>query len=240
MNIVLPMAGRGSRFAEVGYLVPKPLIEVKGRPMYSWAMDSLPLRVANRVIFICLREHLNDLALEQDINTRYSSLNPVIIPLDDVTEGQACTVLEAREYIKTDEPLIIYNADTYCVSSSDNAYTNLSENVDGIISVFNAEGDKWSFARMDETGRVVETAEKKRISEWATTGLYHFTRGQDFVLHAEKMIAENERVNNEFYVAPVYNRMIAYDANIRCDIVREVWVLGTPEDLAHFEEHYKK
>lgn len=228
------MAGRGSRFAEIGYTVPKPLIDVRGRPMYSWAMDSLPLHAASRVVFICLREHLTDLSLEQDIKTRYASLNPVIIPLDKVTEGQACTVLEAREFINNDEPLIIYNADTYCVSSSDNAYTNLSEDVDGVISVFRAEGDKWSFARMDETGRVVETAEKRRISEWATTGLYYFARGKDFVSHAEKMIDANERVNNEFYVAPVYNRMITDGANIRCDIASEVWVLGTPEDLEHF------
>lgn len=234
------MAGRGSRFAEVGYQVPKPLIDVKGRPMYSWAMDSLPLYAANRVVFICLSEHLTDLALEQDIKTRYSKLNPVIIPLDKVTEGQACTVLEAREYINNDEPLIIYNADTFCISSSDAAFTNLKADVDGVISVFQAEGDKWSFARTDDEGRVVETAEKRRISEWATTGLYHFTRGREFVSNAENMIAENERVNNEFYVVPVYNRMIANGANIRCDVAREVWVLGTPEDLAYFEEHYEK
>ena len=234
------MAGRGSRFAEVGYTVPKPLIDVKGRPMYSWAMESLPLHAAKRVVFVCLLDHLTDLSLEQDIKMRYSKFNPVIIPLNKVTEGQACTVLEAREYIDNDEPLIIYNADTYCVSSSDDTYTNLSEDVDGVISVFHAEGDKWSFARMDETGRVIETAEKRRISAWATTGLYHFTHGRDFVAHAEEMIKANERVNNEFYVIPVYNRMIADSANIRCDIAQEVWVLGTPEDLAHFEEHYKR
>ena len=240
MNIILPMAGRGSRFAEIGYAVPKPLIDVKGRPMYSWAMDSLPLHFAKRVVFVCLRAHLTDLSLEQDIKTRYARLNPVIIPLDKVTEGQACTVLEARDYINNDEPLIIYNADTYCLCSSDDVFTNLKNDVDGVISVFKADGDKWSFARMDKSGRVVETAEKRRISEWATTGLYHFTRGRDFVFHAEKMIAENERVNKEFYVAPVYNRLIAAGANIRCDVAREVWVLGTPEDLAHFEEHYQK
>lgn len=240
MNIILPMAGRGSRFAEVGYESPKPLIDVRGRPMYSWAMDSLPLHAAKRVVFICLREHLRNLALEQDIKRRYSKLNPVIIPLDKVTEGQACTVLEAREFINNDEPLIIYNADTFCVSSSDDAYMNLKDDVDGVISVFRAEGDKWSFARTDDEGRVVETAEKRRISDWATTGLYHFTRGRDFVSNAENMIKANERVNNEFYVIPVYNRMIADGANIRCDVAREVRVLGTPEDLAHFEEHYEK
>lgn len=238
MNVVMPMAGRGSRFAEVGYTVPKPLIDVRGKPMYAWAMDSLPLGLATRVIFICLAEHLEDRALTADIRSRYARFDPVIVSLDHVTEGQACTVLTAREHIDSTEPLVIYNADTYCRTKLEARLRGLSGDVDGILSVFQASGDKWSFARTDETGRVVETAEKRRISEWATTGLYHFARGSDFVRHTEAMIAANERERGEFYVAPVYNRLIAAGMNIQIDIAEEVWVLGTPEDLAHFEAHY--
>jgi dTDP-glucose pyrophosphorylase len=235
MNIVIPMAGRGSRFAELGYAVPKPLIDVRGQPMYAWAMESLPLGLAKRVIFICLAEHLRDRAIAEDISRRYSSLDPMIIGLDNVTEGQACTVLEARESINNDEPLVIYNADTYCLSGIEKTLRALPKDVDGIISVFRADGDQWSFARVDETHRVVETAEKRRISEWATTGLYHFSRGRDFVRHADAMIAAGERERGEFYVAPVYNRLIADGGNIRVDHASEVWVLGTPEDLHTFE-----
>jgi dTDP-glucose pyrophosphorylase len=238
MNIVMPMAGRGSRFAEVGYTVPKPLIDVRGRPMYAWAMDSLPLALAKRVIFICLAEHLEDRALAADIRERYARFDPVIVGLDHVTEGQACTVLVGREWIDNDDPLIIYNADTYCRTNLEARLRELPATVDGLLSVFQAPGDKWSFARTDETGRVVETAEKRRISEWATTGLYHFTRGKDFVRHADAMIAADERERGEFYVAPVYNRLIAAGSEILLDVAEEVWVLGTPEDLAHFEQHY--
>jgi dTDP-glucose pyrophosphorylase len=238
MNIVMPMAGRGSRFAEVGYTMPKPLIDVRGKPMYAWAMDSLPLARASRVIFICLAEHLEDRALAADIRDRYARLDPVIVGLDHVTEGQACTVLTAREHIDSSAPLVIYNADTFCRTNLDARLRTLPADVDGILSVFQAPGDKWSFARTDENGRVVETAEKRRISEWATTGLYHFTRGSDFVAHADAMIAANERERGEFYVAPVYNRLIAAGMNIRIDVAEEVWVLGTPEDLAHFEANY--
>jgi len=238
MNLVMPMAGRGSRFAEVGYALPKPLIDVRGRPMYAWAMDSLPLALARRVIFLCLEEHLRDRALADDIHARYAALDPVIISLDHVTEGQACTVLEARRWIDNDDPLVIYNADTFCKTGLDATLRALPPGVDGLLSVFQAPGDKWSFARVDERGRVVETAEKRRISEWATTGLYHFTRGRDFVRHADAMIAANERERGEFYVAPVYNRLIAAGADIRIDVADEVWVLGTPEDLAHFEASY--
>ncbi len=239
MNIVMPMAGRGSRFADVGHRVPKPMIEVKGKPMYAWAMDSLPLALARSVVFICLKEHLEGFGLEEDIRKRYAALNPVILPLTKVTQGQACTVLEAREQIDRDEPLIIYNADTWCRTSMAKTLPTLPKSVAGVLGVFEAPGDKWSFARTDAQGRVVEVAEKKRISNLASTGLYHFTSGAEFVAEADAMITANERVNNEFYVAPVYNRMIAKGRDVRVDVAEEVWVLGTPEDLAHFHANYR-
>ena len=238
MNIVMPMAGRGSRFAAIGIDTPKPLIPVRGKPMYAWAMDSLPLELAKRVVFICLEEHLAGRGLESDINTRYRALDPTIIPLRQVTEGQACTVLEAREHIDSPEPLCIYNADTYSRSRLGELLRRLGPSVDGVIDVFRAPGDKWSFARVDASGRVTETAEKRRISEWATTGLYYFSRGEDFVRHTDGMIRDDVRVNGEFYVAPVYNRMIGEGADVRANEVDEVWVLGTPEDLEHFEAEY--
>jgi NDP-sugar pyrophosphorylase family protein len=240
VNIVMPMAGRGSRFAEIGIDVPKPLIDVFGRPMYAWAMESLPLELATRVIFICLAEHLRDRKLEQDIRRRYGHFELAIISLDEVTEGQACTVLKAESLIDNNEPLLIYNADTYCRTELATRLPTLPESVAGVLGVFRAAGDKWSFARTDAAGRVVETAEKRRISDWASTGLYYFRRGCEFVEHSHKMIAENERVNNEFYVAPIYNRMIAAGAEIWIDPADEVWALGTPEDLRHFQTHFPR
>lgn len=236
----MPMAGRGSRFGDVGYTLPKPLIDVRGRPMYAWAMDSLPLALATRVIFICLAEHLRDRALADDIHQRFAALDPVIVSLDQVTEGQACTVLMARTWIDSSDPLIIYNADTYCQTDLEARLRTLAPDVDGLLSVFEAPGDKWSFARVDDAGRVIETAEKRRISNWATTGLYHFTHGRDFVRHADAMIAADERERGEFYVAPVYNRLIAAGARIEIDVANQVWVLGTPEDLADFEARYPR
>jgi UDP-N-acetylglucosamine diphosphorylase / glucose-1-phosphate thymidylyltransferase / UDP-N-acetylgalactosamine diphosphorylase / glucosamine-1-phosphate N-acetyltransferase / galactosamine-1-phosphate N-acetyltransferase len=238
VNIVMPMAGRGSRFAEAGHVVPKPLIDVRGRPMYAWAMDSLPLALARRVIFICLAEHLEHRALSDDIRARYGAFDPVIVSLDHVTEGQACTVLEARSLIDSSEPLVIYNADTFVRSSIEQHLRALPPEVAGVLGVFQAPGEKWSFARLDDTGRVVETAEKKRISPWASTGLYYFAHGADFVRHADSMIAADERERGEFYVAPVYNRLIAAGGEVRIDEADEVWVLGTPEDLAVFEARY--
>jgi len=234
LNIVMPMAGRGSRFASIGIKTPKPLIDVLGKPMYAWATESMPLTLAKRLIFICLREHLEETPLRDDILTRYQDLAPVILPLDYVTEGQACTVLMARDLIDNCEPVIIFNADTYCRTSLKITLKQIPSTVAGILGVFRAPGERWSFARTDESGRIVETAEKRRISDLACTGLYHFSRGQDFVRYADAAIAANERVNNEFYVAPVYNRMIADGLDIRVDIATEAWALGTPEDLQIF------
>ncbi len=240
MNIVMPMAGRGSRFAQIGIATPKPLIDVLGRPMYAWAMESLPLNLARRVIFLCLEEHLRDGALESDIRERYGRLHPEIVRLDAVTEGQACTVLMARQWIDNDEPLLIYNADTYCRTQLAERLPALPAEVDGLVGVFEAAGDKWSFARTDAARRVLEMAEKTRISDWASTGLYYFRRGRDFVRHADAMIAANQRVNSEFYVAPVYNRLIAAGGHVAIDVADEVWVLGTPEDLRHLETHFER
>lgn len=239
MNIVIPMAGRGSRFQQVGINTPKPLIDVRGRPMYAWATESLPLKLATRLIFICLAEHLETGDLAADIQRRYAAFNPQIVALSVVTDGQACTVLTAKSLIDTAEPVLIFNADTYCVTDLAETLPTFSATVTGVLGVFEAPGEKWSFARADESGRVVETAEKRRISPWASTGLYWFRSGHDFVRHAEAMIAADERVNGEFYVAPVYNRLIAAGADVRINVAREVWVLGTPEDLAHFDAHYR-
>jgi dTDP-glucose pyrophosphorylase len=232
VNLVMPMAGRGSRFAQAGVRTPKPLIDVLGRPMYAWATDSLPLALASRLIFLCLREHLTGTDLERDIHARYGRLSPVIVPIDEVTEGQACTVLLARQWIDDDRHLVIFNADTWYRST-------LPPSVAGLLGVFRAAGDRWSFARTDAKGRVVETAEKRRISDLACTGLYHFTRGSDFVRYAREMIRDDDRVNREFYVAPVYNRMIRDGLDIRVDVADEAWALGTPEDLEQFLAEYR-
>lgn len=240
INIVIPMAGRGSRFIEQGMTIPKPLIPVRGQPMYAWALESLPLATAGQIIFVCLDEHLYGRDLALDIETRYGRWNPVVIPLSHVTEGQACTVLAAASLIDNNDPLMIYNADTFLVSDIETRLASLPGDVDGLLSVFHAPGDHWSFARTDIRGRVVETAEKRRISDWATTGLYYFSRGRDFVHHAESMIRADERECGEFFVAPVYNRMIRGGARIEIHVASEVWALGTPEELARFETSYPR
>ena len=230
MNFSIPMAGRGERFRREGYAVPKPLIEVHGQPMYSWAVDSLPLDLASRLVFICLNEHL-ERGLESDLRQRYSDHDLRIVGLPDVTSGQAATVLAGQGEYAPERPLVIYNADTVTVGSMD-ALGELGPDVAGALAVFRAEGDHWSFARCDSDGRVVETAEKRRISDLASTGLYHFARAGDFEALASVAIRTGARDAGEHYVAPLYNRMIERGDRNEVVEVSDVIVLGTPRELA--------
>lgn len=234
INVVLPMAGRGKRFQEAGFKFPKPLIDVLGVPMYTWAIRSLPLELVNQVVFICLKEHLDNYGLKYDILKRFSNYKTVIIPVDKVTEGQAQTVLLAKDIINNQTPLVVFNADTYVVSQIRKVLLNID--VDGIIQVFPSSDPRYSYVKVNQEGYVIRTAEKKVISQYATTGMYIFKRGSDYIRYADKMIAMGIRSNNEFYVAPVCNFLIKDGKRIRITIAKEVHILGTPEELATFKK----
>lgn len=234
MNIVIPMAGRGQRFVDAGFETPKPLIDVCGIPMYARATESLPIELATKLIFVCLAEHLEERGLREDIERRYGHLPVATVALDDVTGGQAETVLAAENELDLDEQLIIFNADTTCRTTLGDRLTGRPD-FDGLLGVFEADGDHWSFARTDDGGRVIETAEKVRISKWASTGLYHFTEARAFVDAATGALTSGDRSRGEFYVAPLYNRLIEAGLDIRIDVASEVRVMGTPEELAKFE-----
>lgn len=236
LNIVIPMAGRGSRFANAGYALPKPLIEIYGHPMIEYVVKNIrPIISEARFIFICLQEHLDTYNLAEKLE----SITPgcVIVPVNQVTEGAACTVLLAERYIDNDEPMMIANSDQY-VDIDINSYISAMESYDGLIMTMTANDPKWSFIQYDGDGFVTLLREKEVISKEATVGIYNYKRGSDFVKYAKKMINKNIRVNNEFYVAPVYNEMIEDGKklvyyNIGPDD-EKMHGLGTPEDLEKF------
>lgn len=233
INIVIPMAGLGSRFAQAGYEKPKPFIDVAGEPMIARVMDNLNYPDANYIL-IARKEHLEKEAeLVEQIKKQY---NATFIGIDKLTEGTACTVLYAREHINNEHPLLIANSDQL-VDSSVKEYIDdcLAKGMDGSILTFkDAElNPKWSFAKIDGNGLVTEVQEKKAISEFATVGIYFFTKGKDFVDSAIDMIINNDRVNNEFYTCPVYNYTIANGGKIIIYNIEQEQMhgLGTPEDL---------
>ena len=237
LNIVIPMAGRGSRFANVGYEMPKPLIDVHGKPMIERVIDNLAPDCNHRFIFIVLEEHINDYGVDQILKSK--THNCEILPINSVTEGAACTVLLAKEFIDNN-PLMIANSDQW-VNYDINKYINYNSIYNGMIMTMYADDPKWSFIGIDND-LVTEVVEKKVISNEATVGIYNFSRGTDFIDAAEKMIAKDLRVNGEFYVAPVYNEMIEIGMrigfqNIDSDTDKTMFGLGTPEDLNIFLAH---
>jgi NDP-sugar pyrophosphorylase family protein len=237
INIVLPIAGKGSRFAEAGFELPKPLIPVHGQPMIEVVVNNIRPLCEHRFIFVALKEHLDHLAMEETLNRIAPGC--VIIPVTEVTEGAACTVLLARQYIDNNDQLMMANSDQW-VDIDINDYLSLMDDkkTDGLIMTMWADDPKWSFVGFNNEGQVNNVVEKEVISNEATVGIYNFQRGSDFVNAADQMITKNLRVKNEFYVAPAYNEMIALNKKITIfNIGKEydgMYGMGIPSDLEKF------
>ncbi len=251
LNIVIPMAGKGSRFAQAGYKTPKPFINVNGAPMIQCVVENLMPLEPHRFIFLARREH-------EGLIKAHMSFATDIIYVDEITEGAACTVLLAKDLINSDDSLIIANSDQLvewndasAVKQGRTSYHGFvswkeSNNIQDMINTsrlagknaciatFYASHPKWSYARVTPAGNVCEVAEKKVISNNATVGIYYYQHGHGFVSSAEDMIKKNIRVNNEFYVCPVFNEMIERDLTVGIYHVNAMHGLGTPEDLKEY------
>ena len=236
MNVLIPMAGAGSRFEKAGYTFPKPLIDVRGKPMIQWVVDNL--NVEAKYIFIVQQSHFEKYNLKETLSNFCP--NNEIIQIDGITEGAACTTLLAKQYIDKDEPLIIANSDQFVEWDSDEfIYSCNAGDLDANILTFNSTHPKWSYAKLNDLGFVTEVAEKKPISDLATVGIYYWRKGSDYVKYAEQMIDKNIRVNSEFYVCPVFNEAIQDNKKVRTYNIDKMWGLGTPEDLEYFLKNYK-
>lgn len=236
LNVLIPMAGAGSRFATMGYTFPKPLIEVRGKPMIQVVVDNLNIEATFN--FIVQREHYEKYNLKYLLNLIAPGCN--IIQVDGMTEGAACTTLLAKEFINNDQPLLIANSDQFIEwNSNEIMYAFNNDEIDAGMLTFKATHPKWSYAKIGKNGFVEEVAEKKVISDSATVGVYFWKNGSDYVKYAEQMIAKDIRVNNEFYVCPVFNEAIADKKKVRVKQIPKMWGIGTPEDLNYFLDNYK-
>jgi len=236
LTVLIPMAGAGSRFQQAGYTFPKPLIDVKGKPMIQVVVDNLNIKA--NYVYVVQKEHRE----KYNLDTLLNLITPgcKIVEVDGITEGAACTALLAKEYIDNDNPLFFANSDQFVEWDSNEFLYKMNEtNADGGIVSFRATHPKWSFAKVDEQGLVTEVAEKNPISDIATVGYYYWKKGSDFVKYAEDMIEKDIRVNNEFYVCPVFNQAIEDGKQIRTFDISKMWGLGTPEDLKYYLENYK-
>lgn len=236
LNVLIPMAGAGSRFQQAGYTFPKPLIEVEGKPMIQVVVDNLNIDAT--FIYVVQKEHREKYNLDTLLNL--ITPNCKIVEVDGLTEGAACTTLLAKEHINSDAPLVMANSDQFLEwDSNEFMYKMIEQEVDGGIVTFHATHPKWSFAKVDEYGYVTEVAEKNPISDIATVGVYYWSKGSDYVKYAEQMIKKNIRTNNEFYTCPVFNEAIGDGKKIKTFDIEKMWGLGTPEDLKYYLENHK-
>ena len=236
LNILIPMAGAGSRFEKAGYTFPKPLIDVKNKPMIQVVVENLNIKA--NYVYIVQKSHREKYNLDTLLNL--ITPNCKIVEVDGLTEGAACTALLAKEFINNNQPLFFANSDQFVEWDSNEFMYKMNETeADGGIVTFEATHPKWSFAKINEKGLVTEVAEKNPISNIATVGYYYWKHGSDFIKYAEKMIQEDIRINNEFYVCPVFNQAIADGKEIRTFNIDKMWGLGTPEDLKYYLENYK-
>jgi dTDP-glucose pyrophosphorylase len=228
LNILIPMAGAGSRFQQAGYTFPKPLIDVEGKPMIQLVVENLNIEA--NYIFVVQKEHRKKYNLDTLLNL--IAPNCKIVEVEGITEGAACTALLAKDFINNENPLFFANSDQFVEWDSNEFMYKMNETeADGGIVTFKATHPKWSFAKINSEGFVIEVAEKNPISDIATVGYYFWKHGSDFVKFAEEMIEKNIRVNNEYYVCPVFNQAIENGKKIRTFEIPKMWGLGTPEDL---------
>jgi NDP-sugar pyrophosphorylase family protein len=237
LNIVIPMAGRGFRFVQEGYDLPKPLIPVCGKAMVHLVIDNLKPARPHRFIFLCLKEHLE----KHNLGALLTNWAPgcEIITVDEITQGAACTVLLAQKYFNCDDSLLIANCDQW-IDADINAFLGSADqqSLDGLIMTMEADDPKWSYVQFGKNGEITSVVEKQVVSNEATVGVYYFKKGSDFVDGAQQMIDRNRRVNGEFYVAPVYTEILEQGSKIGVFNIGAVGSgmhgLGNPADLEAF------
>ena len=237
LNIVVPMAGAGSRFAKAGFKIPKPLIPVRGTPMIRLVIENVRPQREHRFIFVVQEAHDSEYGLEPQL-IEWAGHNAVVVRVNGLTAGAASTVLAAEHLLDSEDPLMIVNSDQWVDVSIDDCLCRADDFHDGLIMTMYANDPKWSFVGVTPDGYVTRVAEKEVISNLATLGIYNFARGADFVFGAKSMIAANERVNGEFYVAPVYNKLIRNGAKVGVFSIgseaQGMYGLGIPADLELF------
>jgi len=236
INVVIPMAGQGSRFVNAGYKTPKPFIEINNISLIELVLKNLQIKDAHYIL-LARTEHLES---QSEVVSRIkNNFNVTFVTVDKLTEGAACTVLHARKLINNDTPLLLANSDQYVdFAVADYISDCQKRQLDGSILTFIDEDrdPKWSFAKLNSENLVEEVQEKKAISKYATVGLYYFSCGSYFVDAAIDMIANNDRTNGEFYTCPTYNYCIANGQNIGIYNIeaKNMHGLGTPDDLNKF------
>lgn len=238
LTIIITMAGLGSRFRKAGYNCPKFMIEVGGKSLFEWSMDSLVgyNKYVKKYIFIVRKEDCATEYIKEKCEL-YNISNIDIIEIDCLTDGQATTCMLALAHCDMNSPILVFNIDTY-IEPNELRYEDICG--DGYIPCFSALGEHWSFVKVNEDGKAVEIREKIRISDNCTLGAYYFSSAELYRELYEEYYSKGSNIEKgEKYIAPLYNYMIQKNMEVTISIIdsKKVHVLGTPEELNEFKNY---
>ena len=234
-NILVPMAGLGSRFIKEGFKVPKQLINIKDKHLIDISLDCLDYEGCN-LIFVVRDETVYNFHMDELLRKKFGD-DVKIVVLDKLTDGSVCSCLYAEEYIDNDAPLVIHTLDIE-FEPVFNPHIMSDLNGDGLILTFKSNSTNYSYAKVEGIdGHVTETAEKKAISSNACVGIYGFKRGSDFCKYAREMIDRDLRTKNEFYISPLYNLLIEDGKKILTEPVDKMHIFGTPDEFHFYKDN---
>jgi len=232
-NVLLPIAGKAQRFINEGYTMPKPLIMAKNKQVIDWAMESFDTSECD-IIFAVRLDHIHNFAIDDILRHKFGEDIKIVV-IDRVTRGSVETCLMAKKHIDNDLPLFVYTPDVYYQPTF--SPESVPKDLDGFLLTFKANSPAHSYVELGEDGCATRTAEKVVISQNAAVGVYYYRTGKMFVEYAEKLIEEDLRVKNEFYICPMYNYLIQDGLKVGIQQTEKMHVLGTPAELEFFVDH---
>ena len=232
-NLLLPIAGKGNRFVEKGYSIPKPLIPVSdGKILVEKSLESVNIEDAN-LIFIVRKEHIDNFGIDSRLKQTFINNTVTVVSVDYDTEGALSSCLLAKEYINNLLPLVIFTPD--CLFEPAFDIDKAPDEVSGVVATFTSNSPAHSYVILDDDGFVTKAAEKKVISNNAVGGLYCYKQGSLFVRYAEESINKKDKTKGEYYICPVYNLLIRDGHKIIVDKNEKHFILGTPEGLEDYK-----
>tara|TARA_Y100000401_G_scaffold71681_1_gene57736 strand:+ start:361 stop:1515 length:1155 start_codon:yes stop_codon:yes gene_type:complete len=233
-NILVPMAGLGSRFIKEGFKVPKQIINIKDKHLIDISLDCLNYKDCN-LIFVLRDEHVYNHHMDELLMKKFGDDISIVV-LDQLTDGSVCSCLFAESLIDNDSPLVIHTLDIEFRPVFDPHVMEILD-ADGLILTFKSNSTNYSYAQLDKDGNVIKTAEKKAISPNACVGIYGFKKGSDFCKYAREMIERDLRTKNEFYISPLYNVLIEDGKKIVTEDVDKMHIFGTPDEYHFYKDN---
>jgi len=233
-NILIPMAGLGSRFIKEGFKVPKQIINIKDKHLIDISLDCLNYKDCN-LIFVLRDEHVYNHHMDELLIKKFGDDISIVV-LDQLTDGSVCSCLFAEKLINNDSPLVIHTLDIEFRPVFD-PHVMETLDADGLILTFKSNSTNYSYAQLDRNGNVTKTAEKKAISPNACVGIYGFKKGSDFCKYAKEMIDRDLRTKNEFYISPLYNILIEDGKKIVTESVDKMHIFGTPDEYNFYKNN---